>query len=271
MTTKQLNALSTRMDQLEQQVKDGRKEDLIEATTVTQTNLLNNLAKAYDKNIKIVGFKYEFKDSRTYNKKSYDAWCVRVLKATLVDTKIVNEEDVFVTENGQKFLIRGIISNVHPLGSKNNSAIVVAFNEASFAHQIKDAVRQNRNLRMGDIKIHAHLPPILDALHNEALKSRAIQLEDARKAGAPKKIHCNISLTAPWVSLIEVDGSGGKKRIPFTVEDGRLVEPAKSMAILALLKKKFKPFKFLSEDEKKEIPQNVLTKVDDVSVPMAIN
>ena len=188
-----------------------------------------------------------------------------------MDTKIVNEEDVFVTENGQKSLIRGIISDAHPLGSKNNSAIVIAFNEASFAHQIKDTVRQNRNLRMGDIKIHAHLPPILDSLHNEAVKLRAIQLEDARKAGAPKKIHCNISLTAPWVTLMEIDGNGGKTCIPFNVEDSRLVYPAKTMAILALLKRKFKPLKFLSEDEKKDIPQNVLTRVDDGSVPMAIN
>ena len=271
MAGKEISQLSTRIDQLEQQVKDGRKEDLIEATTVTQTNLLNNLAKSYDKNIKIVGYKYEIKDSRTYDKKSYDAWCVRVLKATLVDTKIITEEDVFVTKNGEKSLIRGIVSNIHPLGSKNNSAIVVAFNEASFAHQIKDAVKQNRGLRMGDIKIHVHLPPILDSLHNEALRSRAVLIEDSRKAGAPRKIHCPISLTAPWVTLVEIDSDGGKKRIPFPVEDGRLQDPAKAMAIIALNKKKFRPYKFLSEDEKKDIPKNVLTKVDDDVVPMATN
>ena len=231
-------------------------------TTITQTNLLNNLTKSYDKNIKIVGFKYDIKDSRTYNKKSYDAWCVRVMKGALVLTGVVKDEDVFVTTNGEKTLMRGIVSNMHPLGPKNNSAIVVAFTEASFAQQIKETVRKGKDLRLGQIKIQVHLPPILDCLHNAALKFRSEELEKARKAGKPRKIHCNISLSSPWITLIEVAADGSKSPIPFQIEDGRLIDPANAMAILALNRGKFKPFRFLSEAEKKDIPQKVMRPAD---------
>ena len=260
--------LAARLDALEKQVKDGQQKGLLEATVVTQTNLLNQLIKAYDKNIKIVGYKYDIKDSRTYNKKTYEAWCIRVINDTLVATKVVNEDDVFVKVNGERTLIRGIISNFHPLTGQNNAAIVVAFNEASFAQQIKETVRQNRGINLGDIRIHVHLPPILDALHNEALRSRAATLDAARKAGAPRKIHCKISLSPPWISLVEVDSVGFKKSIPFKVEDGRLVDPAETMAKIALKKGKFRPYKFLSDQEKRDIPKDVLTKVSDAAVPM---
>ena len=125
--------LKSRVDKLEKQVMDWRREDMIETTAIAKTDSLNQLAKSYDKNIKILGLTYDIKDSRTYNKASYEAWCVKVVTTALVDTKVVKAEDVFIEVDGAKTLIRAVISNIHPLGAKSNAAIVVAFNEASFA------------------------------------------------------------------------------------------------------------------------------------------
>ena len=61
---------------------------------------------------------------------------VKVVTAALIATKVVEEKDVLVEENGEESLIRAVISNVHPLNGRNNAAIVIAFNEASFAQVI---------------------------------------------------------------------------------------------------------------------------------------
>ena len=252
--------LASRLTKLEKQVAENRREDLKTATAISKTDHLNQLIKAYDKNIKIVGLVYDIKESRTFNTKSYDEWCVKVVSAALVDTKVVKEEEVFERKGGERKLIRAIVSNIHPLNGRNNAAIVVAFNEASFAQQIKETVRKDRGLSMGKIRIHVHLPPILDALHNAALKARREELEKAKREGKSRKIHCNITLSPPWIQLIEINENGVKAPIPFEVEDGRLVDPADTLATLALRergKDSFKPFKFLSEAEKKAIPRNV--------------
>ena len=81
-------------------------------------------------------------------------------------------------------------------------------------------------------------------------------LEGARKEGRPRKVHCNVRLSPPWIQLIEQSEGGVKAPIPFVVEDGRLADPAKTLAILSLKKGSFKPFKFLSEAEKKDEPWN---------------
>ena len=126
--------------------------------------------------------------------------------------------------------------------------------------QIKETVRKDRGLAMGKIRIFIHLPPIIDALHNAALKARRELMEKAKKEGRIRKIHCNVSLSSPWVQLVEIMDSGAKVPIPYVVEDGRLADPADTMATLALRgrgKESFKPFKFLSEAEKKAIPRNI--------------
>ena len=167
---------------------------------------------------------------------------------------------LFEKVDGERKLIRAIISNIHPLSGRNNAAIVVAFNEASFAQQIKETVRKDRGLAMGKIKILIHLPPILDCLHNAALKARRDELDKAKKEGKVRKIHCNVILYPPWVQLVEISGNGEKNPIPFVVEDGRLADPADTLATLSLRGRGndvFKPFKFLSEVEKRSIPQNV--------------
>ena len=174
-----------------------------------------------------------------------------------MSTKVVRDGDLFNIVNGETKLIRGIISDLHPLGKMNNSAIVVAFVEASFAHQIRETVRKNIGLSMGKIKVLIHLPPILDALHNAALLARKEMLDEAKRIGQPRKIHCNVSMVEPWVQLVEMK-DGEKEPIPFRVQDGRLWNPADTMAVLALTNKKFVPFKLLPNAEKAAIRQGVM-------------
>ena len=99
----------------------------------------------------------------------------------------------------------------------------------------------------------------MDALHNEALRARKDLIEKAKREGRVRKVHCNVKLSPPWVQLIEMSDSGVKAPVSFVVEDGRLADPAKTLAILALKNNgSFKPYKFLPEAEKKDVPKNVL-------------
>ena len=55
------------------------------------------------------------------------------------------------------------------LDSKNCRVVLFSpFNKASFAVRIKEAVRQNKGLQMGNVRILVHLPPILAELQNVA-------------------------------------------------------------------------------------------------------
>ena len=92
-------------------------------------------------------------------------------------------------------------------------------------------------------------------------------LERAKKEGRVRRVHCNVRLSPPWIMLIEQSEGGVKTPIPFVVEDGRLANPAKTLAILSLAKGSFKPFKFLSEAEKKDVPRNVT--VAPIPLPVA--
>ena len=237
---------------------------MLKATIITQTNNLNYLAKSYDANIKIVGLQYNIRDAKTLDEKMRLEWRSSVLRRALINTKILKEDELFEKGADGKPVLRGVVSNAHPLGGKNNSAIVVAFNVATLAHKIKEAVRRGSGLEMmkegKEIKINAHLPPILDALHNEALRARRAMIEKAKIDKKPRKIHCNIDLTDPWIHLIEVV-DGVRQPLPFTIEDGRLLDPARSMAVIALndiKNKRFTPYRFLSKEEKDAIPTNIL-------------
>ena len=83
-------------------------------------------------------------------------------------------------------------------------------------------------------------------------------LEEARRLGNPRKIHCNVSLSPPWIQLVEVMQQGGKETIEFIVEDGRLQDPADALATLALNGQKFVPFKLLTPQQKAGVPKNVI-------------
>ena len=61
----------------------------------------------------------------------------------------------------------------------------------------------------------------------------------------------------PWITLVEIDGES-RKTVSFTVEDGRLADPARTLAIYALKSGEFRPYRMLSEEEKKDIPTGVV-------------
>ena len=253
--------LAAKIAELEKQVLEGRNKDLVTATEISEKNFLNLLAKSYDKNIRIIGLNYNIKESQSLDADAKRKWFCDILKRALVDTCVVKEEDVLDKAPDGKLLMRGIVSDIHPLAQRNGATIVIAFNEAWFANQIKETVRKSQGLKLKkgreEIRICAHLPPILEALHNEALRARRTMLETARTAGSPRKIHCNVKTDSPWIQLIEVVG-GEKRPLPFLVEDGRLADPANAMAVLELSGQKFTPYKFLSEKAKKKIPKNIL-------------
>ena len=144
------------------------------------------------------------------------------------------------------------------------TTIIVAFTESWVANDIKETVRKGgdhlemtktkRGKQTETIKLQSHLPVIVDSLRNEALRFRRARME----LGGGKRYVCNESLKSPWITLHEIDGES-RKAIPFSVEDGRLTNPARTLAIYSLEGGEFKPFRLLSEEEKKNIPQNVMT------------
>ena len=81
--------LQARILSLETKVGDEVMKGVKKATLVTQTNLLNQQIKAYDRNVKIVGMSYDIKDSRSLNTDAYEAWSSHVIKTALVDTKVM--------------------------------------------------------------------------------------------------------------------------------------------------------------------------------------
>ena len=64
------------------------------------------------------------------------------------------------------------------------------------------------------------------------------------------------------MTLIEIEGEV-RKTIPFAVEDGRLVDPARPLAIYSLNGGEFKPYRLLKPEERaaENIPTNVMTTV----------
>jgi hypothetical protein len=93
-------------------------------------------------------------------------------------------------------------------------------------------------------------------LKNEALRERKQKLE----AEGTYKIICVTTFKKPWVALFKIVD----KKVPldFIVEDGRLHDPALTLAQIALASStKFVPLKFLTEEERDAVPKNILVEV----------
>ena len=158
--------------------------------------------------------------------------------------------------------------DAHPLGNRDGATIIIAFTESWLANDVKETVRKGgnhlaltktktRGKQPESIKINAHLPAILECRRNEALKARRALIT---ASNGNKRFICSDSLKCPWVSLYEIEGDT-KKAIPFVVEDGRLADPARTLALYAIHGGDFKPFRILTPDEKKNIQVNVMTSV----------
>ena len=206
-------------------------------------DLLNSEMKSYSDNILIKGMKFSVKNVQK-DEASEEAFRVEALKV-LVDQGLVPAKKLFVQSGSEKgTIIRGVLRHAHPLGSKDNCTVVVAFLESWFASSINAKIANGKKLS-GGYCITQHMPPIIDALRNEALKSRRALLA----ADKNRKIILKTTLKAPWIQLIEVK-DGRKTELSFEVEDSRLANPALTLAKLETQEKAFVQLAFLPRSEK---------------------
>ena len=253
--------------QLEKDIDAKVKEAKIEAVTVEKRDWLDSQCKQFENNIEVNGLTYNIKEYHKKNANGRKEWRAEMAQRAFVDTKVINEDVLFAKNaNGKKELKR-ILRDAHPLGKGNNSTILFAFTESWVANDIKERVRKGEGLEMSKtkrgkepetIRINSHLPVIIESLRNEALRTRRslIAASDGKK-----RYTCNESLKFPWVTLYEVEGER-KTAIPFTVEDRRLVNPPRTLAIYSLNGiSDFKPFRLLTQAEKDDIAANMTADV----------
>ena len=253
---------------LDKVIDDKIRVAKLDVLAVEKRDWLDNQCKQYENNLKISGLQYSIKDYYGKNGSGRREWRAEIIQRAFIDTNIVDEETLFAkNDNGKKELKR-VVRDVHPLGNRDNATIVCAFTESWVANDIKEMVRKGgshlkmskprRNKAPEVIKINSHLPAILESLRNEALRARRTLI--AAADGQQKRYICNESLKYPWVLLYEVVGDG-KKPIPFSVEDGRLADPARALAVYSIDGGEFKPYRMLSVEEKRIIPTNVMTSI----------
>ena len=255
-----------KVTKLEADIDAKLRDAKIDAVTIQKRDWLESQCKQFENNIKVAGLTYNIKDYHKKNASARKEWRIEMLQRAFIDTNILGEEALFIKNANGKREMKRIIRDAHPLGNKNNATIIIAFTESWLANDIKERVRKGEGLEMTKvrrgkdpetIRVFSHLPIILDCLRNEALKVRR-DLIAASNSG--KRYICNDSLKAPWVTLYEVDGEK-KTAIPFTVEDRRLVNPARTLAIYSLGGNDFKPFRLLSKAEKDHIIANIASDV----------
>ena len=252
---------------VEKIVDDEIAEAKISIVSIEKTAWLDNQCKQFENNIKVSGLLYAVGDYYKKNAADRREWRQEIVQRALVDTKVMAEDVLFAkNENGKKEL-RRIVRDAHPLGNRDNATIVIAFTESWVANDIKETIRKGgKNLALMNkktrnktetIKINAHFPAIIECLRNEALKVR----RDLISAGDGSiRYIVNDSLKHPWILLFKIEGEV-KKAIPFSVEDGRLADPARTLAIYAISGGDFKPYRMLGTEEKKHILSNILTSV----------
>ena len=239
-----LASLEKRVANVERQ----QRRDKLVLLAKQKKQLLNAEMKSYSDNFLLKGFKFAIKDAQGDEEKE-ERFREKVLRV-FVDQGLLPAKKIFVCGNGpdKGRILRGAVRHVHPLSPKDNATIVVAFLESWLAASINQRLSGGKRLRDG-IRIIPHVPPIIDALRNEALKSRS----EMRADDPSRKIVMTKMLKAPWIKLLEVKG-GKKVAIDFPVEDKRLVKPAVTLAMLELKgKDSFTPKPLLPASEQARI------------------
>ena len=248
-----------KVNQLEKTFESKIQEAQIAAVTIQKRDFLESQCKQFENNIKVSGLVYDIKVYYKKNATQRREWRGEMARYAFIDTKVLAEDVLFATSaNGKKELKR-IVRDAHPLGKTNNSTVIFAFTESWLANEIKERVRKaegleltkmKRNRESAVVKINSHLPVIIECLKNEGLRSRKSLIA---ASNGQRKIVLNESLKHPWISLFEINGDT-KTPLPFQVEDCRLTNLPRTLAILSIQgSHEFKPFRFLSEDEKKDI------------------
>ena len=239
---------------LEERVSELEKRDVRNQLFVMmkeKKDLLNAEMKSYSDNLLIKGLKFSIKAVQK-DEAAEEAFRMYVLKV-LVDQGLVPAKKLFVQKGDDKgSIIRGVLRHAHPLGSKDNCTVVVAFLESWFAASINNKLVNGKKL-IGGVRICQHMPPILDALRNEALKARRSFLAADRN----RKIILKSTLKAPWIQLIE-SKDGGKTELSFEVEDSRLANPALTLAKLERDDKTFVQLPFLPREQRAAIPKTTV-------------
>lgn len=244
-----LAALEKRVAAVEKQ----QKQDKLYGLMKQKKQLLNAEMKSYSDNFAIKGIKYAMKDVQGDEEKE-ERFREKVMRV-FVDQALISAKHIFVGGNGpdKGRILRGVVRHAHPVGKKDNATVVVAFLESWFVQKVNTKLNGGKKLKDG-IRIVPHMPPILDALRNEALKvRRTMMAEDSTKKIIMKKM-----LKKPWIALAEVR-NGRKVDIDFPVEDGRLVNPALTLARMELEgKDTFTPKMFLHADEQAKFPPSMV-------------
>ena len=127
-------------------------------------DLLNAEAKSYSDNFLIKGAKFDIREAQGDEEKEekFREKMVRIF----VDQGLVPAKKVFFSgpkTDGRDRILRGVLRHCHPLGSKDNCSVVIAFLESWLVGQINKKLTDGKRLKDG-IRIIPHLPPILDAL-----------------------------------------------------------------------------------------------------------
>ena len=209
--------------------------------------------KSYSDNVYIKGMKFSIKDAQGDEEKEEKFRESALL--VLVEQGLLPAKRVFVQGSGPEKgrILRGVVRHAHPLGGKDNGTVVIAFLESWFAGQVNFRLNSGKKLK-GGIRVVMHMPPILDALRNEALKAR----RQMPTADANRKIHLHKSLRRPWIQLVEAR-NGKKEPIDFPVDDSRLVNPSLTLAKMEKEGRDiFTPKMFLAPSIRDKIPPGVV-------------
>ena len=240
-TAESISSLERRVAGLEE--KQKRKN--LFAIARQKKDLLNAEMKSYSDNFILKGVKFSMKDVHGDEERE-ERFREKVMRI-FVDQGLVSAKRLFHSAGENKGrIIRGVLRHCHPLGTRDNGSIVVAFLESWFVAHINQKLTAGKKLKDG-LRITPHMPPILDALRNEALRARRALLQ----ADPSRKIVLKRNMRKPWIELIETK-DGRKKAIEFAVDDKRLVNPALTLAKMEMEgKDTFTPKVLLSAEEKR--------------------
>ena len=242
--TKEIEDLRRELKSLKKEVRENRISDMGK----NFDQLLNRDMKSYEDNFRITGFKYDIRDAQKEEEEYKDAFINRILNI-FVNAKAISADKFFFQEGKEKGRLRpGVLRNLHPLSQKSNSAIVVAFVQSWMTARIRQQLQGGNGTLADGVKICAHYPPIIEALKNEAMKERKRLLDIDR---VNQRVVVNVVFKKPWVILLKMTGRDKKQRetLSFPLEDGRLSDPGRCLAELALAGKEFVPKHFIKDDD----------------------
>jgi len=256
------------METVDQKLEVCMKTNLEHAITV-QSNLERAMLQrdiySYGCTIKVTGFDYNRRDFDGDEDKIKKTRA-RILRAVFVDTGVVPEADFFYTEPPLAGQLKEVLSDLHPLGQGQNPPLLFKFTQQLKAKFIKGRVQNNNKAlqaKLGTIKIHPHYPPPIEALKNMTVKYRKQLIEENKNNKDAKDVRfvCRPLDYPPYTELVRITGEKTKVTLPVPVEDGRLVDLARSLAIIRLDKingGEFIPFEQLPPEQAAAIEPGVV-------------